>query len=101
MHFSKNYQWNNRGNKFSVPKATAGTASGKGIKGGGKGGWGNDLILAADQKEYLNQINQQKRSQARDLMDDDYLPGILSGDRTRAGGRPKVGAGRNANRTST
>lgn len=97
MHFSKNYQWNNRGNKFSVPKASAGTASGKGIKGGGKGGWGNDLILAADQKEYLNQINQQKRSQARDLMDDDYLPGILTGDRTRAGGRPKVGAGRNVN----
>ncbi|KAH7135793.1 Nin one binding Zn-ribbon like-domain-containing protein [Dendryphion nanum] len=97
LHFSKNYQWNNRGNKFSVPKLSAGTASGKNVKGGGKGGWGNDLILTADQKEYLNKIGQQKKTQTRDLMDEDYLPNILTGDRAREGGRPKVGGGRNVN----
>jgi RNA-binding protein NOB1 len=30
-------------------------------------------------------------------MDENYLPGILTGDRGRAGGRVKVGAGKNVN----
>ena len=34
---------------------------------------------------------------AKDLMDEDYLPSILTGDRGRAGGRPEIGAGRNVN----
>ncbi|PSN74461.1 D-site 20S pre-rRNA nuclease [Corynespora cassiicola Philippines] len=98
IHLSKNFQWNNRGNRYSVPKPVAGTANGKYQgKGGGKGGWGRDLILAEDQKEYTRQVDEQKRSKTRDLMDDDYLPGILTGDRGRAGGRPKVGAGKNVN----
>ena len=77
IHLSRNYQWNNRGNKYSVPKPVAGTASGKGVKGGGKGGWGNDLVLAEDQKEYARQISEGKRTKTRDLMDEDYLPSIL------------------------
>ncbi|CAO2647418.1 Nn.00g083400.m01.CDS01 [Neocucurbitaria sp. VM-36] len=98
VHLSKNYQWNKRGDKYSVPKPIAGTANGKWSgQGGGKGGWGRDLILAEDQKEYQKQVDQDKRSKTRDLMDEDYLPGILTGDRGRAGGRPKVGAGRNVN----
>ncbi|KAF1848013.1 uncharacterized protein K460DRAFT_353057 [Cucurbitaria berberidis CBS 394.84] len=98
VHLSKNYQWNKRGDKYSVPKPIAGTANTKwsGL-GGGKGGWGRDLILAEDQKEYQKQVDQDKRTKTRDLMDQDYLPGILTGDRGRAGGRPKVGAGRNVN----
>ncbi|KAF2269369.1 hypothetical protein CC78DRAFT_539922 [Lojkania enalia] len=98
LHLSKNHQWNNRGNKYSVPKPVAGAASGKHAgKGGGKGGWGRDLVLTEDQKEYARAVGQEKRSKARDLMDEDYLPGILTGDRGRAGGRPKIGAGRNIN----
>ncbi|KAF2279909.1 uncharacterized protein EI97DRAFT_105263 [Westerdykella ornata] len=98
LHLAKNHQWNNRGNKYSVPKPVAGTASGKGIKGGGKGGWGTNLILAEDQKEYQRAVGEQRRTKTRDLMDDDYLPGILTGDRSgRAGGRTKVGAGKNVN----
>lgn len=99
LHLSKSHQWNNRGNKFSVPKTVSGTASGKHAKGGGKGGWGQDLVLAEDERKYLRAVTEEKRTKTRDLMDEDYLPGILTGDRGmgRAGGRPKVGAGKNVN----
>ncbi|KAH8731810.1 Nin one binding Zn-ribbon like-domain-containing protein [Phaeosphaeriaceae sp. PMI808] len=100
IHLAKNFQWNKRGDRYSVPKPIAGTANGKWSgQGGGQGGWGRDLILAEDQKEYQKQIETEKRKKgARDLMDDDYLPGILTGDRSgRAGGRMKVGAGKNVN----
>ncbi len=82
-----------------MPKPTAGTASGKvGTgKGGGKGGWGQELILAEDQKEYVRAMQGESRRKERNLMDEDYLPSILTGDRGRTGGRPKVGAGRNVN----
>lgn len=98
IHLAKNYNYNKRGDKFSIPKPIAGTANTKwtGI-GGGKGGWGRDLILAEDQKEYTMKLEKEKRERASDLMDQDYLPGILTGDRGRAGGRVKVGAGKNVN----
>jgi len=67
------------------------------VKGGGKDGWGNQLMLTEDQKEYERAVNDQRRSKERNLMDEDYLPGILTGDRGREGGRIKVGAGRNVN----
>ena len=96
LHLKKNFQWNNRGDRYSIPKPVPGSANGR-IKGGGKDGWGQDLILAEDQKEYVRAIAGQKRQKQRDLMDEDYLPGILTGERGQAGGRPKVGAGRNVN----
>lgn len=97
VHLKKNMQWNNRGNVFSVPKPVAGTSNGKLVAGGGKGGWGQGLILAEDQKEYVQAMTSARRKKEKDLMDEDYLPGILSGDRGRAGGRPRVGAGKNVN----
>ncbi|KAL7776032.1 hypothetical protein CFE70_006445 [Pyrenophora teres f. teres 0-1] len=99
IHLAKNYQFNKRGDKYSIPKPIAGTANTKWSagQGGGKGGWGRDLILAEDQKEYTKRMETEKRSKARDLMDENYLPGILTGDRGRAGGRVKVGAGKNVN----
>lgn len=99
IHLKKNMQWNHRGDRYSMPKPTAGTASGKvGTgKGGGKGGWGQELILAEDQKEYVRAMQGESRRKEKNLMDEDYLPSILTGDRGRAGGRPKVGAGRNVN----
>lgn len=101
LHLAKNYQFNKRGDKYSIPKPIAGTANTKwsGL-GGGQGGWGRELILAEDQKEYMKKQEEDRRSKgARDLMDDDYLPGILTGDRGagRAGGRVKVGAGKSVN----
>lgn len=96
LHLKKNMQWNTRGDRYSIPKAVHGSAHGR-IQGGGKGGWGNDLILAEDQKEYERASKVEKRQKERSLMDEDYLPSILTGDRGRAGGRTKVGAGRNVN----
>ena len=97
VHLKKNMQWNTRGNVYSIPKAVAGTSNGKLVSGGGKGGWGQSLILAEDQKEYINAMTGARRRKEKDLMDEDYLPSILSGDRGRGGGRPKVGAGKNVN----
>lgn len=100
LHLKANMQWNNRGNVFSIPKPSAGTSNQKWKgpqQGGGKSGWGNDLILAEDQKEYIRAMSGNRRSKEKDLMDEDILPGILTGDRGKLGGRPKVGAGRNVN----
>lgn len=97
VHLKKNMQWNTRGNVYSIPKPVAGSSNGKLVSGGGKGGWGQGLILAEDQKEYVQAITGARRKKEKDLMDEDYLPNILSGDRSSGGGRPKVGAGRNVN----
>lgn len=97
IHLKKNYQWNHRGDRYSIPRPVPGTASGK-VKGGGQGGWGNDLILAEDQKEYIRALgNQSGRKKEKDLMDEDVLPAILSGERRNLEGRPKIGAGKNVN----
>ncbi|KAI2608223.1 D-site 20S pre-rRNA nuclease [Hypoxylon fragiforme] len=99
VFLKKNFQWNNRGNVFSVPKPVHGSSNGKarGV-GGGKNGWGRELIFAEDQKEYAKKSTEQRKARARDLMDEDYLPGILTGDRGHVGpGRIRVGAGKNVN----
>lgn len=97
VHLKKNMQWNTRGNVYSIPKPVPGSANGKIASGGGKGGWGQELILAEDQKEYVQAMANARRKKEKDLMDEDYLPSILSGDRGGTRGRPKVGAGRNVN----
>ncbi|PGH09404.1 hypothetical protein AJ80_07679 [Polytolypa hystricis UAMH7299] len=99
LHLKRNMQWNTRGNVFSVPKPTAGSSNGKWKGGGGQGGWGSELVFAEDQKEYVRSVEEEGRSRRkeRDLMDADYLPGILTGERQKGGGRAKVGAGRNVN----
>lgn len=97
LHLKKNMQWNTRGDRFSIPKPVHGSANGR-VQGGGKGHWGNDLILAEDQKEFTRHFEQEKRKKERDLMDEDYLPSILTGDRNRSnGGRMRIGGGRNVN----
>lgn len=96
VHLKKNKQWSSRGNVYSIPKPVAGSANTR-AGGGGKGGWGQTLILAEDQKEYVQATERAKRTKERDLMDEDYLPGLLSGSRRGPGGKPMVGAGRNVN----
>lgn len=97
VHLKQNMQWNTRGDKFSIPKATPGAASGR-QKGGGKGGWGNELLLAEDQKEYQRAVKEKEREKRRQerILDDDMFDfgGKGSG---RTGGRIKVGAGRDVN----
>ena len=101
MHLKRNYQWNNRGNVYSVPKPTHGSSNGrlppKGSNVGGKGGWGRELMLTEDQKEYTRKGEEIKRERKKDLMDDDILPSILTGDRPGGSGKIKVGGGRNIN----
>ena len=101
VHLKKNFQWNNRGNVYSVPKPVHGTATGRAPKGrgpkGGKNGWGNDLILAEDQKEFERKTTEQRRQKKQDIMDQDYLPDILTGKRAGGGDRIRVGAGRSVN----
>lgn len=99
VHLKKNYQFNKRGNVYSIPKPVHGTSNGKlaAVSGGGKKGWGKELILAEDQKEYTRQIMEDKRTKTRDVMDEDYLPDLLTGRRSGGTGRPRVGAGRNVN----
>ncbi|KAH6611631.1 hypothetical protein Trco_001651 [Trichoderma cornu-damae] len=98
IHLKQNFQWNNRGNVFSVPKPVHGSANGRLPKNvGGKNGWGRDLILAEDQKEHVKALDDQRRQRKKDLMDDDFLPSILSGARSGTGGKIKVGAGRSVN----
>ncbi|PYH78555.1 D-site 20S pre-rRNA nuclease [Aspergillus uvarum CBS 121591] len=98
MHLKKTMQWNNRGNVYSVPKPVHGSSNGKWKGGGGKGGWGTELIFAEDQKEFSRATAEQNRRMRKehDLMDEDYLPSILSGERNKHG-RVRVGAGRNVN----
>ncbi|KAK2015016.1 D-site 20S pre-rRNA nuclease [Colletotrichum eremochloae] len=98
IHLKRNFQWNKRGNVFSIPKPVAGTASGKLDKhAGGKNNWGTNLIFAEDQKEYEKAVGENQRARRRDLMDEDYLPSILTGDRQSSNGRVRLGPGRNVN----
>ncbi|CBY01520.1 hypothetical protein LEMA_P003070.1 [Plenodomus lingam JN3] len=100
IHLSRNYQYNKRGDRFSVPKPIAGTANGKWKhgQGGGKGGWGRELIFAEDQKEFEKKMVEEKRRRVRDGMDGDFLPGLLTGERSAGGsGRVRVGGGKNVN----
>ncbi|KAF2153380.1 hypothetical protein K461DRAFT_139644 [Myriangium duriaei CBS 260.36] len=99
VHLKKNIQWSHRGDRYSIPKPVHGSTNGR-IHGGGKGGWGNDLVLAEDQKEYARSEERRKREEkkGRSMLDEDYLPGLLTGKREgRPGGRMKVGAGKDVN----
>lgn len=100
LHLKAKMQWNNRGNVFSIPKPTSGSSNQKWKgprQGGGQGGWGSDLILAEDQKEYVRAMSTMKRTKEKDLMDQDTLPSILTGDRGQNTGRIRVGGGRSIN----
>ncbi|KAF4990312.1 hypothetical protein FGRMN_8541 [Fusarium graminum] len=98
LHLKKNFQWNTRGNVYSVPKPVHGSSNGRLAKNaGGKNNWGTTLILAEDQKEFTRAETEQKRQRKKDIMDQDYLPDILTGHRSSGGGKIRVGAGRNVN----
>lgn len=97
IHLKKNKQWNHRGDRFSIPKPVSGAANGKAGKGGGKGGWGQALILVEDQKEYVRAINGQSRKKDFSLKDNECFPGILTGRRGTSEIRPKIGGGQNIN----
>ena len=97
LHLRAKPEWNRRGDRYSIPKPTHGSANGKKRAGGGRNGWGHDLILTEDQKEYQRAADERKRTVERSLMDEDRLPGIVTGERGQTRGRVRVGAGRDVN----
>lgn len=98
IHLKRNFQYNTRGNVYSIPKPVAGTASGKLTKtAGGKNNWGTKLILAEDQREYEKAQTEKTRERKKDLMDEDYLPNIFTGERTSTSGKIRLGPGRSVN----
>ncbi|KAM0275053.1 hypothetical protein ACHAQH_007614 [Verticillium albo-atrum] len=99
IHLKRNFQWNNRGNVFSIPKAVAGTASGKlpSKNAGGKNNWGTKLLFAEDQREYERAVEEKRRERKKDLMDEDYMPNIITGERTGSNGKLRLGPGRSVN----
>ena len=47
------------------------------------------MIFAEDQKEYVKRSTEQKKAKQRDIMDEDYLPDILTGYRSGGGSGSK------------
>ncbi|KAJ3043121.1 Nin1 binding protein [Rhizophlyctis rosea] len=80
LYLKKNFQYNVRGTKFSIPA----------MKGGRQN---NDLILREDQREYQKALASQRRQKSSfDVFDVDYVP--LNGKGRKMGGGPTIGYGR-------
>ncbi|KAF8534045.1 Nin one binding Zn-ribbon like-domain-containing protein [Trichophaea hybrida] len=92
VHLKKNFQYNVRGSVFSIPKPVAGTCSMKGVP--------DAPVLREDQKEYTRAVRWESYRKEKDLLDPDYLPGILTGTRRR-GSAIRVGTGRGKNPNET
>lgn len=84
VHLKKNFEWKVRGTKYSLPKPVHGSANGKSKK---------NPILREDQPEYQRAVRYAQRKKERDLMDQDFLPSILTNDR-REDLRIVIGAGK-------
>jgi RNA-binding protein NOB1 len=92
IHLKRNMQWNNRGTVYAIPAQQHGTANMKGRE---------NLILRADQREVEKIEKANRYRKTVDLLDDDYLPGIVSGRRETGMHGMKVGHGKrniNSNR---
>lgn len=113
VHLKKNFHYNNRGTKYSIPAPRAGSA---------KTGAGQNLILREDQPEYLRAKKRldgkREREEAKLMkgmldkgidnpsavgswMDPDWLPELLSSGKGRInrgakmdGGLPQIGYGK-------
>ncbi|EPY52179.1 ribosome biogenesis protein Nob1 [Schizosaccharomyces cryophilus OY26] len=84
VHLKKNFEWKTRGTKYAIPKPVHGTPSGKGKK---------NPILREDQPEYQKAVRYMQRKKEVDLMDQDFLPSLLTGA-PKEHLRISVGAGR-------
>jgi RNA-binding protein NOB1 len=84
IHLKQNFQYNNRGTKYSIPAPKGGRKS-------------NDLILREDQKEYQRAIAQKKRMDKKIMnqeMTMDELVSFVRDGRLTATGAPIIGHGR-------
>ncbi|KAG9125731.1 Nin1 binding protein [Ceratobasidium sp. 392] len=103
VHLKKNFQYKNRGTRYSIPLPKAGAA---------KGGAGStNIILREDQVEFQKGLHQESVRQRKEDKrveralaagkgtgmswdDPDWIPEILTGTRRSTGGLPAIGHGR-------
>ncbi|CAG8439831.1 11424_t:CDS:2 [Cetraspora pellucida] len=81
-YLKKNFQYNLRGTKYSIPNPKGGRHA-------------NNLILREDQKEYQNALKSHRKQKEVDIFDPDYVPKLLIGsDFSTSHGAPMIGYGR-------
>ncbi|CAI2169687.1 2627_t:CDS:2 [Funneliformis geosporum] len=80
-YLKKNFQYNLRGSKYSIPDPKSGRHA-------------NNLILREDQKEYQKALKNQRRQKEIDIFDPDYIPRLLIGSNLSKSNTPVIGYGR-------
>ncbi|CAG8724438.1 3491_t:CDS:2, partial [Acaulospora colombiana] len=81
-YLKKNFQYNLRGTKYSIPEPKGGRHA-------------NNLILREDQKEYQRALKHQRKQKEVDIFDPDYIPKLMIGSiPSVAAGPPIIGYGR-------
>ncbi|CAG8823757.1 5949_t:CDS:2, partial [Racocetra persica] len=87
-YLKKNFQYNLRGTKYSIPNPKGGRHA-------------NNLILREDQKEYQNALKSHRKQKEVDIFDPDYVPKLFIGSGfSTSCGVPVIGYGRrNPNET--
>ncbi|RIA82016.1 Nin one binding Zn-ribbon like-domain-containing protein [Glomus cerebriforme] len=80
-YLKKNFQYNLRGTKYSIPEPKGGRHA-------------NNIILREDQKEYQKALKSQKKQKEIDIFDPDYVPKLLIGSNISKSINPVIGYGR-------
>ncbi|GBC05927.1 hypothetical protein RclHR1_06500009 [Rhizophagus clarus] len=80
-YLKKNFQYNLRGTKYSIPEPKGGRNA-------------NNIILREDQKEYQKALKSQRKQKEIDIFDPDYIPDLLIGSSVSKSITPVIGYGR-------
>ncbi|CAG8478127.1 13675_t:CDS:2 [Acaulospora morrowiae] len=81
-YLKKNFQYNLRGTKYSIPEPKGGRHA-------------NNIILREDQKEYQRALKQHRKKKEVDIFDPDYVPQLMIGSTfSMSSGPPVIGYGR-------
>ncbi|CAB4490799.1 unnamed protein product [Rhizophagus irregularis] len=80
-YLKKNFQYNLRGTKYSIPEPKSGRNA-------------NNIILREDQKEYQKALKNQRKQKEIDIFDPDYIPKLLIGISNSNSISPVIGYGR-------
>ncbi|RGB36542.1 Nin one binding Zn-ribbon like-domain-containing protein [Rhizophagus diaphanus] len=80
-YLKKNFQYNLRGTKYSIPEPKGGRNA-------------SNIILREDQKEYQKALKNQRKQKEIDIFDPDYIPKLLIGPSNSKSISPVIGYGR-------
>lgn len=112
VHLKRNFQFRNRGSKYSLPMPQPGSASGGQPSGSSRSNKTQVPILREDQAEWQRGVAQERQRQAKEeralqralakgqdslsarYADPDWLPDLLTGKHSNSGGLPSLGVGR-------